>query len=47
MNPNADYLGVVNLLRHLMNMGCISSSEAKKIAARASVRLGANIVISF
>lgn len=46
MNPNADYLGIVVLLRGLQEHGLISGSEAKKIAARLKVRLGADIIIS-
>ena len=43
MNPNADYLGIVTMLRSL---GLVSGSEAKKIAARLRVQLGADIIIS-
>jgi len=46
MNPNADYLGIVTLLRGLREQGLISGSEAKKIAARLKARLGADIIIS-
>lgn len=46
MNPNADYLGIVTLLRGLRDQGLISGSEAKKIAARLKARLGADIIIS-
>ena len=46
MNPNADYLGIIALLRGLREHGLISNSEAKKIAARLKVRLGADIIIS-
>lgn len=46
MNPNADYLGIVILLRNLRDQGFVSGSEAKKIAARLKVRLGADIIIS-
>lgn len=30
MNPNADYLGIVTLLRGLRERGLVSGSEAKK-----------------
>ena len=33
MNPNADYLGIVTMLRSLREQGLVSGSEAKKIAA--------------
>lgn len=46
MNPNADYLGSVNLLRCLLERELISLMEARKIAARIKVRLGADIIIS-
>ena len=46
MNPNADYLGIITLLRGLRERGLISGSETKKIAARLKVRLGADIIIS-
>lgn len=46
MNPNADYLGIIALLRGLRERGLVSGSEAKKIAARLKVRLGADIIIS-
>ncbi len=39
MNPNADYLGIVTLLRGLRERGLVSGSEAKKIAARLMVYL--------
>ena len=45
MNPNADYLGIVTLLRSLREQGLVSGSEAKKIAARLMVLLGADIII--
>ena len=45
MNPNADYLGIVTLLRGLREQGLVSGSEAKKIAARLMVQLGADIII--
>ena len=45
MNPNADYLGIVTLLRGLREQGLVSGSEAKKIAARLKARFGADIII--
>ena len=44
MNPNADYLGIVTLLRGLRERGLVSGSEAKKIAARLMVQLVVNLV---
>lgn len=46
MNPNADYLSIIALLRGLRERGLVSGSEAKKIVARLKVRLGADIIIS-
>ena len=46
MNPNADYLGIVTMLRSLREQGLVSGSEAKKIAARLMVQIGADIIIS-
>lgn len=45
MNPNADYLGIVTMLRSLRERGLVSGSEAKKIAARLKARFGADIII--
>jgi len=45
MNPNADYLGIVTMLRSLRELGLVSGSEAKKIAARLKARFGADIII--
>ena len=41
-----DYLGIVTMLRSLREQGLVSGSEAKKIAARLMVQLGADIIIS-
>ena len=46
MNTNADYLGIVTMLRSLREQGLVSGSEAQKIAARLRVQLGADIIIS-
>ena len=45
MNPNADYLGIIALLRGLRERGLVIGSEAKQIAARLMVQLGADIII--
>ena len=34
MNQNINYIGLVNLLRHLQNAGFVSRREARKIAAQ-------------
>ena len=46
MNPNADYLGMINLLRSLRERALISDAETKKIATRLMAKLGADIIIS-
>ena len=46
MNPNADYLGMINLLRSLRANALISAAQAKKIAARLMAQLGADIILS-
>ena len=46
MNPNADYLGIVTMLRNLKARNIINSMEAERIAARLMARLGADIIIS-
>ena len=48
-SPECDgcpYLGIVTILRSLREQGLVSGSEAKKIAARLRVQLGADIIIS-
>lgn len=45
MNANIDYLGLLTLLRRLLTLELISDSEAKKIAARLRVDMGADIAI--
>ena len=45
MNPNSDYLGIINLLRSLQEKALISDVEAKKIAARLMAQLGADIIL--
>lgn len=46
MNPNSDYLGIINLLRSLQEKALISDVEAKKIAVRIMAQLGTDIVLS-
>ena len=45
MNANRDSLGLLTLLRRLLTLELISDSEAKKIAARLRVDMGADIAI--
>ena len=40
------YTSIVTMLRSLREQGLVSGSEAKKIAARLRVQLGADIIIS-
>ena len=46
MDANVNYLGLMNLLQILKNTGLISRAEARRIAARLKVEIGADIVIS-
>ena len=45
MNTNIDYLGLLALLRRLLALELVSNSEAKKIAARLRVDMGADIAV--
>ena len=45
MDANVNYLGLINMLQILKNAGLISRAEARKIAARLKVDIGADIVI--
>lgn len=45
-NANVDYCGVLNLLRYMIKQGVCTQEEAQKIAARAQVRLGADVLLS-
>ena len=45
MIANVDYIGILNLLRQLVENGIITSDESKKIAGHIAVKTGANIVI--
>ena len=47
MNPNADYLGMINLLRSLREKALISEEEAKKIAARLVLKSGPDWLEAF
>lgn len=46
MDVNVNYLGLVNLLHALQDSGLISKADAKRVAARLKVEIGADIVIS-
>ena len=45
MDANVNYLGLINMLRILQNAELISKVEARRIAARLKVEIGADIVI--
>lgn len=45
MNVNIDYIGILNLLRQLVENGVITKTESKKIAGHIAVKTEANIVI--
>ena len=44
MNQNINYIGMVNLLRHLQNAGLVSRKEARRIAARLRAEIGADVI---
>ena len=44
MSQNINYIGMVNLLRHLQNAGLVSRKEAGRIAARLRAETGANVI---
>lgn len=46
MNQNINYIGMVNLLRHLQNAGLVSRKEARRIAARLRAETGADVIYS-
>ena len=46
MDDNVNYLGLINMLQILQNAGLISKAEAKRVAARLKVEIGADIIIS-
>ena len=45
MNPNINYIGILNLLRQLVENWIITAEESKKIARHIAIKTGANIVI--
>ena len=46
MSQNINYIGMVNLLRHLQNAGLVSRKEAGRIAARLRTETGADVIFS-
>lgn len=42
---NADYCGIIIMLRQLVNNGVLSKKEAGKVSARIATQLGADIII--
>lgn len=45
MNANINYIGILNMLRYLVEKGAITKAESKKIAGHIAIKTGANIVI--
>lgn len=45
MNANINYIGILNLLRKLVEAGAITEAESKKISQHIAIKTGANIVI--
>ena len=46
MNQNINYIGMVNLLRHLQTAGLVSRKEAGRIAARLRTETGVDVIFS-
>ena len=46
MDKNIDYIGMVNLLRHLQNAGLVSRKEARRIAARLRAETAGGVIFS-
>ncbi|MBS6236664.1 MAG: hypothetical protein KH615_12260 [Clostridiales bacterium] len=46
MNQNINYIGMMNLLRHLQTAGLVSQKEAGRIAARLRTETGADVIFS-
>ena len=44
MNANVNYIGILNMLRYLVEKGVITKAE-KKIAGHIALKTGANIVV--
>ena len=44
MNQNINYIGMMNLLRHLQNTGLVSRKKARRIAARLRAETGADVI---
>ena len=45
MNVNVNYIGILNMLRYLVEKGAITEAESRKIAQHIAIKTGANIVI--
>ena len=45
MNANVNYVGILNMLRYLVEKGVITKAESKKIAEHIAIKTGANIVV--
>lgn len=45
MNPNINYIGILNMLRYLEGKGAITKAERRKIAKHIAIKTGANIVV--
>ena len=44
MNQNINYIGMMNLLRHLQTAGLVSRKEAGRIAAQLRAETGADVI---
>lgn len=45
MNPNINFIGILNMLRYLEEKGALTKAERRKIAEHIAIKTGANIVV--
>lgn len=45
MNANINYIGILNMLRYLVEKGALTKAESKKISEHIAKKTGANIVV--
>lgn len=45
MNANIDYIGILNMLRYLVEKGALTKAESEKISEHIAIKTGANIVV--
>ncbi len=45
MGANINYIGILNMLRYLVEKGALTKAESKKISEHIAKKTGANIVV--